>query len=334
MSFCCYTSWGQNKMRGVSIANDTLPPHPSTILDVRSESKGVLVTRISSYSELDNIGDNQAEGLLVFVMSPEEQKGFHYYRDGGWVKLKAKKQSYPMGAIIMYAGDITDNDFYQSTQTGTNPHYKGQGKSDKFSGWQICNGEGNSPDLTDRFIVMVDNENVDRSTQYNLFGSSEIVSDDEHCDPTSFSGKTCNSWNMSINTMPKHTHDFPLTLVNNGIDYTHKHEFINEEAHSHIINAVNKQKRGTKYRLHPNRESFNKDLNKSVEKIDAKDYVTIGDSPEDASVKFYGKIEKKGSSEVIDNRPPFYALIFLMKTNYNEENYKEVDTPFIEKTEE
>ena len=56
--------------------------HPSSMLDVQSTSKGMLIPRMTT-SQLNSI-ENPAQGLLVFV---SDSNDFYYYKNNKWIKI-------------------------------------------------------------------------------------------------------------------------------------------------------------------------------------------------------------------------------------------------------
>lgn len=68
--------------QSVSINNDGSTPHPSAILDVQSNAKGMLIPRMTSAER--NAIAAPAEGLLVF---DNETTSFWFYKAAGWTEL-------------------------------------------------------------------------------------------------------------------------------------------------------------------------------------------------------------------------------------------------------
>ncbi|MBX2938935.1 MAG: tail fiber domain-containing protein [Ferruginibacter sp.] len=73
---------------GINTTGD--PAHSSSILDVTSTEKGVLVPRMDKAQKLGI--SNPATGLLVFQNGPDSI-GFHYYDGTGWTWLSNANQS-------------------------------------------------------------------------------------------------------------------------------------------------------------------------------------------------------------------------------------------------
>ena len=67
-----------NDSKGVTINVDSDTPHPSAILDVKSDSLGILIPRIAKA----NRPNSPATGLLVY--QTDNTPGFYYYDGSGW----------------------------------------------------------------------------------------------------------------------------------------------------------------------------------------------------------------------------------------------------------
>ncbi len=71
-----------NDSKAVSINTTDTPPHPSSILDIQSENKGVLIPRVTQA----NRPANPADGLIIYQI--DGTKGLYVYISGlGWKKL-------------------------------------------------------------------------------------------------------------------------------------------------------------------------------------------------------------------------------------------------------
>ncbi len=155
---------GEN-IKGVSIAEDTLPPHESAILDARSINKGVKFPSLS-YEEMmsweTGINSSQglsasSNGLVVFLYTRQDAnevelsliRGFYYWSHsetlnrGTWVQIAQKKAVYPPGAVIAYSGKV--HGLFDASGNGL--------PGTRMEGWHICNGRNNTPDLSARFVT-------------------------------------------------------------------------------------------------------------------------------------------------------------------------------------
>ncbi|MBY0434357.1 MAG: hypothetical protein K2U26_09625 [Cyclobacteriaceae bacterium] len=141
-------------------------PHPSSILDLTANDKGLLIPRMSK-TQREAIS-SPALGLLVFelpsIADNNNRGSFYYYNGVGWFSLNEWDRAeastnlsltgnasvsgnvsagslvvsgfstnalVPSGGIIMWAGSL-----------GSIP-----------TGWTLCDGNNGTPDLRDRFIV-------------------------------------------------------------------------------------------------------------------------------------------------------------------------------------
>ena len=77
----------------------TTNPDNSSILDVESDEKGILIPRMTA---LDRIGiTSPAEGLMVY--QTDDVKGFYFYDGTSWDRmLKESKDPVPTGAIFSF----------------------------------------------------------------------------------------------------------------------------------------------------------------------------------------------------------------------------------------
>ena len=91
--------------QGVAINTDGSNPNSSSILDVKSNSKGILIPRMT-LSERNSIS-SPASGLLVYQTNGTS--GFYFY-DGSWVRLATGTDAtYTSGSGISVAGNVISN---------------------------------------------------------------------------------------------------------------------------------------------------------------------------------------------------------------------------------
>ncbi|MBI2968483.1 MAG: hypothetical protein HYY40_11825 [Bacteroidetes bacterium] len=76
------TSVSVAQQEGVSISSDDSPPDSSAMLDIKSNSKGLLIPRMDSASRMAIV--NPAEGLMVY---DNTSKSFYYFSIGQWIRL-------------------------------------------------------------------------------------------------------------------------------------------------------------------------------------------------------------------------------------------------------
>ena len=83
---------------GVAINNDGASPDASSILDIQSTSKGVLLPRMteSQRTQISNV----ATGLLVF--QTDGITGFYFYSGSGWVSLSVNDDDWIVSGTSLY----------------------------------------------------------------------------------------------------------------------------------------------------------------------------------------------------------------------------------------
>lgn len=82
----------------ISISPDGSKPDPSAMLEIKSNSKGFLVPRMTK-EERDNI-ENPAEGLLIY--QTDNEVGFHFIKSGTWTSISDGN------ANISFISKVTD----------------------------------------------------------------------------------------------------------------------------------------------------------------------------------------------------------------------------------
>lgn len=177
----------------ISSENNNEKAHPSAILEVRSESKGMLIPKMS----LNDRNIRPLTDALTVYVTDAGEKGFWFYDEleEKWIKLLVVDQGspgmlIPQNGVIMYCGSSEDFDENGKGRDGT-----------EMEGWHLCNGNNGTPDLSRKFIVGRDNP---ASADFELVGT-------QAGDP---------NYTMSEQNMPPHTH----LLENSGdIDVPHSH---------------------------------------------------------------------------------------------------------------
>jgi hypothetical protein len=66
-----------------SVGIGTNNPHPSSLLELNENSKGLLIPRMTQAQR--NAIANPAEGLMVY--QTDETKGFWYFSNGSWLSI-------------------------------------------------------------------------------------------------------------------------------------------------------------------------------------------------------------------------------------------------------
>jgi len=195
-----------NKVGGVSISNDTLAPHPSAMLDIRSHNKGILIPRMT-FAERNAMSSDptkMTDGLMVYVTDSNTNQAFWFGSANstpqGWRKIRNFKPAYPDGAIIMYCGSFSEFDANGAGIVGT-----------EKEGWVICDGRNGAPDLRGKFVVGADKRLTDYDEIGNTGGKDTIM--------------------FAKDNLYKHTHKTPGNKATGVVPYhTHK---VNDPKHSH-----------------------------------------------------------------------------------------------------
>ena len=130
------------------------------------------------------------------------------------------------------------------------------------TGFVLCDGNNNTPDLRDRFVV----------------GAGSAYS------PSSTGGSS--SVTLSESQLPSHNHSATSTVNDPG----HHHEYIDQYV---VINAG--------YRPWP--ANNNDCQQRNIDTTNATTGITVSTT-----------IGNTGSGSAIENRPPYYALCYIMKT--------------------
>jgi microcystin-dependent protein len=140
-----------------SIAVNIATPNASSVLDLTSTDKGLLVPRMTS-AQRQAIA-TPANSLLVFDTGDNK---FYYYLNSQWNALNIWNTT-PNSTDISYTGNVTINgNLSASNFGGINVNgvvppggiimWSGS-IANIPSGWALCNGSNGTPDLRDRFIV-------------------------------------------------------------------------------------------------------------------------------------------------------------------------------------
>jgi len=259
-------------IRGVSIAEDTLPPHESAILEVRSINKGVKYPSLSYddmiywQTEINSASGLSAtsSGLVIFVHTRENAsevelllfRGFYYWSHdpvsgiGAWIQISSRKAVYPPGAIISYSGKVAG--LFDASGKGL--------AGTRMEGWHICNGQAGTPDLRARFITSFSDELVGTNEAnvvdgYTLddFGASQSAL----YDPANGQQQNVNEKDFRFITkeeIPAHSHLAESESINDYIGTSeavagsfarHKHPIeIRQPTHTHKYAYTRREYRG------------------------------------------------------------------------------------------
>ena len=170
------------------------------------------------------------------------------------------------------------------------------------TGWVLCDGNNNTPDLRNRFIVGA--------------GSSYSV------------GNTGGSDTVSLNTnqIPAHSHGFSLSAASAGA-HTHSNTFSvrlsnltcsSAGAHTHTVDACDYDRDSGMENGWP---GVGKSSTLTTSSAGAHTHTISGSGSLTGSISsggahthsVSGSISNSGGGQAHENRPPYYALCFIMK---------------------
>tara|TARA_B100000674_G_scaffold222025_1_gene182071 strand:- start:1497 stop:3425 length:1929 start_codon:yes stop_codon:yes gene_type:complete len=294
----------QNKVKGVSISEDTLPPHPSAMLDIRSINKGVsfptmsLEQRDSLEIKANQKGLTIPDGLLVYVnkieniqpgQNEDKLRGFWFWDNKStpnWQQIKPKKQVYPKGSIIMYNGDLS----------GFNPDGLGTGD---YEGWALCNGFHGTPDLSGMFVKGVEFSSKELG---NNGGENKII--------------------LNERNLPNHTHQVDTIKLSEIEVGDHKHEIDEDGGHQHPYLVRDRRKetdylnyfKGRAKKYNKKDELQSKLFTKPTSIVKLKEKNTSNIKSGSQKLNLSGNIEESGKSDPLSNVPSYYALAYIMHT--------------------
>ena len=291
-----HTSYSQsNTVGGISIADDTIPPHPSAMLDVRSVSKGILIPRWPENPTTYSLAPpSPADGLIIYCTSTEDN-GFWYYNAaaGHWKQLKSTKTYYPMGAIIMY---------YPEAGTDINTLFDNGVGTGELEGWVLCDSRNGTPDLRGRFIVGARNqEDVE---EYEFYGPSE-----DNINPDA---NPADEFILEEKNMPRHNHKIRGNYYT-GFSFNHTHKVeASSTYHDHEVLKTNSGG-GAGHGTRLNKKAKNtgtKSTNLATTGIEIRGVIGHPQTFNFPDVEF----ETTGNNDPINNKPEYYKLVFIMRT--------------------
>ena len=215
--------------------------------------------------------------------------------------LDGQHGSYYRNAGNLNAGTIPDARLANSSLfvTGMIMMYTG---STAPSGWAICNGQNGTPDLRDRFIV-----GAGSAYSVNNTGGANSVTLTESQIPShnhSFSGSSSHS-----HTVNNHSHSF-----SGSGSQSHTHGFTgvggnDHNQHTRHTTVMRNRSNPTVYTAAGNTGVQSSTVSISISGN------TGGSSPgtNSQTVSISGNTGNKGGGSSHENRPPYYALMFIMK---------------------
>ena len=167
----------------------------------------------------------------------------------------------PVGGIIMWNGTIAE--------------------AEALTNWRICDGQNNTPDLRDKFVMGVGSSTPNHTS-------------------TATKGETggANSYTLALNQMPEHKHDVS--------DSGHSHT-ITDPGHAHTWSRQDAQIDAS-YRPWP---ANNNDCVESVVNTSNESTGITGTNDGNSNISE----SLKGGNTAIDNRPAYFALCYIIRVS-------------------
>ena len=286
---------------------------------ILSQDNHTYISATSGYNVVLRNGGNDSTNQLIIgsgndALTWRGNKVFHAGNDGSGSTLDADKLdgqegSYYQNAGNLNAGTIPDARLANSSLFVTGMIIIWNGAQNAIpSGWVICDGNNNTPDLRNRFIVGA--------------GSGGSYS------PGDTGG--ANSVTLTEAQMPSHNHSFSGSSSHSHTINNHTHSFSGSgsQSHSHSFKGVggndhNDSQRNAVVMRNDNTSTHNNYTASSNTGVQSAS-VSISISgntgnPSDRgtnsqTVTISGNTGSKGSGNSHENRPPYYALCYIMKT--------------------
>ncbi len=109
----------QTAIAQVAINSFGTAPDASAMLDVNSDSKGILIPRVTLVSETDNISpvNNPAPGLLVYNQGSNVSQGFYYWNGTMWSSFAT--MDYVVNAVNASSPVYAFSEMYEYNPVGS-----------------------------------------------------------------------------------------------------------------------------------------------------------------------------------------------------------------------
>ena len=279
---CCFLEGASQD--GVGIGTAT--PDITAVLDVKSDSKGMLIPRLTTQNRL-NIS-TPPDGLIVYDI---DVSAVMFATGGIWERVGV-----PQGTIVMWSGN-------------TPPE-----------GWALCDGTNGTPNLRGRFIVGLDNSNSDYAQTKNTGGLPKTTLDVTNL-PSHSHSISNHSHTLDLLTSSTGEHMHGMTLHGaSGSDYfrvvsgsagsprltlrswTRSHETSNSDAETTIDGEDTYTGHGD------NSPDGDQQTNADIKPTGQHRHHLAG-STSSASLL----ASATGGGGAFENRPPYYVLAFIIK---------------------
>ena len=277
----------------ITLVRDSATPAANDIIgqiDFKGEDSG---SGSDSYAKIqgkitDPTSGSEDGTLEVVVKTGGNDQTIAFPTTSGTLALTSDLSSaFPSGGIIMWSG----------------------AEGDIPNGWLLCNGQGSTPDLRNRFVVGAGT------------GSSYSVDDTGGSNDAIIVSHSHGSGNYGTNNTGSHSHGGG---TNNTGGHSHGGSTNNTGAHAHrwgTDDAIGAQggnnnpdaNGGTNWRAWTDTQgAHSHNINTNNDGSHSHNINTNNDGGHSHNVS--GNSGSQGSSGTGANRPPYYALCFIMKT--------------------
>lgn len=235
-------------------------------------------------------------------------------QSGNWVEVASGGVSnIPAGVIVLWSG--AENLIGSSEPGGTG------------SGWVLCDGQNNTPDLRNRFIVGAGTGSI---YSVNATGGANEVTLTE----SQLAQHDHGSGNYNTSNVNNHTHGDGNYNTNNVNDHTHgdgNYNTNNSGNHTHprSFGGTTNSRFTSESRLESGTQNDNRNWNNTGDGGDHSHNVDGNSGPGGGHThnvegnsggggahdhNIDGNSGNAGSGSAHENRPPYYALCYIMKT--------------------
>ena len=192
----------------------------------------------------------------------------------------------PIGGIIMWSGTVAE--------------------AEALTNWRICDGQNGTPDLRDKFVLGVGSSVAASTANKGDTNNNNSITLTEGQMPSHNHNITDNGHSHTINN---HTHPSGTLAGSN----THNHNFQGVNANDH-----NDTERNATVMRNDSNTMYTATSPSGVQSATVSISIsgtTGGSSPSTNSqtVSISGNTGNKGGGSSHENRPPYYALMFIMK---------------------
>jgi len=189
------------------------------------------------------------------------------------------------------------------------------------SGWVICNGSNSTPDLRDRFVV-----GAGTTYAVGATGGANTVT----LDSTMIPGHTHTFSATSGSTSAAHTHTYSGTSGGQSVSHTHA---VTDAGHSHTLNGdsyVYQFPYGSALNIRGDYNAVRANTITNPSTSTATTGISLGNASADHTHTYSGTTadasstahthtvsgtsDSTGGGLAHENRPPYYALAFIMKS--------------------